>query len=85
MSEAMFAANRIANAEHVLDVVQTLAKRWHHAKEELPHDSRIIVGARGEARVFTLGRMEGYCQAIAVILKVEHREAKQLLDSGWGR
>lgn len=69
-----WAALRISSAQHALDTINELARRWQHAKDGLPKSRQ------GDS--FTMGRMEGYVQAIALTLMVPHAEVKDMLERG---
>lgn len=70
--EAQWAAKHVSGSENLLRAINELGARWQRAREEAGFQ-------RNEARSFTQGRMEGYVQAIALLLLVPHAEIKGML------
>lgn len=63
----------LENGERACNAVIELAARWHRA---CPEPGTVGVND------FTSGRMEGYVQAIALILEQEHAQVKAALEGG---
>lgn len=76
--EARLAAHRISNAAHTLQTIGTLARRWHHTKNLTP------TWVDRDLRERSLGKMDAYVEAIAVLLMVEGAEVESMLRSGFG-
>jgi hypothetical protein len=68
--------SEFTNPEHILDVIEELARRWERASNHAlaPHDDN--------GTTFAAGRAAGYSQAIALLFGIEHKAAKEMLQGG---
>jgi hypothetical protein len=64
-------------AAATLEAIEELAARWHRAR------ATIVIGSADPSKNnFTFGRMEGYCQGIALLLGKYSSEIKHALEAG---